>query len=57
VVLRQIAAEGLTDDEIGSRPSSSREDRPDNVTKACERLRATTRTHAVATAIRQGLIA
>jgi DNA-binding NarL/FixJ family response regulator len=48
-------ADGLSHDEIGKRLSISPETVRTHVRKACERLNARTRTHAVATALRQGL--
>ena len=48
-------ADGLTHEEIGSRLSISPETVRTHVRKACERLNARTRTHAVATALRLGL--
>jgi DNA-binding NarL/FixJ family response regulator len=48
-------ADGLSHDEIGRRLSISPETVRTHVRKACERLNARTRTHAVATAIRLGL--
>ncbi len=52
-----LLAEGLTHDEIGSRLSISGETVRTHVRKACDRLGASTRTEAVAKALRQGLIA
>ena len=49
-------ADGLSHDEIGSRLSISPETVRTHVRKACERLNARTRTHAVATALRLGLL-
>ena len=54
-VLR-LLAEGLSHDEIGCRLSISPETVRTHVRKACDRLNAATRTQAVATALRQGLI-
>jgi DNA-binding NarL/FixJ family response regulator len=48
-------ADGLSHDEIGRRLSISPETVRTHVRKACERLNARTRTHAVATALRRGL--
>jgi DNA-binding NarL/FixJ family response regulator len=48
-------ADGLSHEEIGRRLSISPETVRTHVRKACERLNARTRTHAVATAIRLGL--
>ena len=48
-------ADGLSHEEIGRRLSSSPETVRTHVRKACERLNARTRTHAVATALRLGL--
>jgi DNA-binding NarL/FixJ family response regulator len=48
-------ADGLSHDEIGQRLSISPETVRTHVRKACERLNARTRTHAVATALRLGL--
>ena len=48
-------ADGLSHDEIGRRLSISPETVRTHVRKACERLNAGTRTHAVATALRLGL--
>ena len=48
-------ADGLTHAEIGNRLSISPETVRTHVRKACERLNARTRTHAVATALRLGL--
>ena len=48
-------ADGLSHQEIGSRLSISPETVRTHVRKACERLNARTRTHAVATALRLGL--
>jgi DNA-binding NarL/FixJ family response regulator len=53
-VLAHIA-DGLSHDEIGNRLSISPETVRTHVRKACERLNARTRTHAVATALRLGL--
>jgi two-component system NarL family response regulator len=53
-VLAHIA-DGLSHDEIGKRLSISPETVRTHVRKACERLNARTRTHAVATALRLGL--
>jgi two-component system NarL family response regulator len=52
-----LLAEGLSHDEIGSRLSISGETVRTHVRKACDRLGATTRTEAVAKALRLGLIA
>lgn len=51
-----LLAEGCTYEEIGARLSIGAETVRTHLQKACERLGASTRTHAVATAIRQGLI-
>lgn len=48
-------ADGLSHDEIGRELSISPETVRTHVRKACERLNARTRTHAVATALRLGL--
>ncbi len=48
-------ANGLSHDEIGRELSISPETVRTHVRKACERLNARTRTHAVATALRLGL--
>ena len=48
-------ADGLSHEEIGRRLSISPETVRTHVRKACERLNARTRTHAVATALRLGL--
>ena len=53
-VLAHIA-DGLSHQEIGDRLSISPETVRTHVRKACERLNARTRTHAVATALRLGL--
>ena len=53
-VLAHIA-DGLSHDEIGKQLSISPETVRTHVRKACERLNARTRTHAVATALRLGL--
>jgi DNA-binding NarL/FixJ family response regulator len=50
-------AEGLSHDEIGKRLGISGETVRTHVQKACDRLDAATRTQAVATALRLGLIA
>ena len=55
-VLR-LLAEGMTHEEIGARLSIGPETVRTHVRKACDRLGASTRTHAVATALRLGLIA
>jgi DNA-binding NarL/FixJ family response regulator len=52
-----LLAEGLTHEEIGSRLEISPETVRTHVRKACDRLGAATRTQAVATALRLGLIA
>ena len=54
-VLR-LLAEGLGNDEIGGKLGISGETVRTHVQKACERLGASTRTQAVATAIRGGMI-
>lgn len=51
-----LVAEGLTHDEIGRRLSIAGETARSHVRKACDRLGASTRTEAVATALRRGLI-
>jgi DNA-binding NarL/FixJ family response regulator len=51
-----LLAEGFTYEEIGARLSIGAETVRTHLQKACERLGASTRTQAVATAIRQGLI-
>lgn len=51
-----LLAEGLRHEEIGSRLGISSETVRTHVRKACGRLEATTRTQAVATALRLGLI-
>jgi two-component system NarL family response regulator len=48
-------ADGLSQDEIGLRLAISPETVRTHVRKACKRLNARTRTHAVATALRLGL--
>ena len=48
-------ADGLSHEEIGRKLSISPETVRTHVRKACERLNARTRTHAVATALRLGL--
>jgi DNA-binding NarL/FixJ family response regulator len=48
-------ADGLSQEEIGRRLSISPETVRTHVRKACDRLNARTRTHAVATALRLGL--
>ncbi len=53
----KLLAEGLPHEEIGRRLGISGETVRTHVQKACDRLGATTRTQAVATALRQGLIA
>jgi DNA-binding NarL/FixJ family response regulator len=55
-VLR-LLADGLSHDEIGAQLSISAETVRTHVRKASDRLRAQTRTQAVATALRLGLIA
>jgi DNA-binding NarL/FixJ family response regulator len=55
-VLR-LLAEGLRQEEIGRRLGIGPETVRTHVRKACTRLGATSRTQAVATALRQGLIA
>lgn len=52
-----MLAEGLSHDQIGARLSISGETVRSHVRKACDRLGATTRTEAVAKALRMGLIA
>lgn len=52
-----LLAEGLTYDEIGRELSISPETVRTHLQKACDRLGASTRTQAVATALRLGLIA
>jgi DNA-binding NarL/FixJ family response regulator len=51
-----LLAEGFTYEEIGRRLGISSETVRTHLQKACGRLGASTRTHAVATAIRLGLI-
>jgi DNA-binding NarL/FixJ family response regulator len=51
-----LLAEGLTYEEIGRRLGIGPETVRTHLQKACARLSASTRTHAVATAIRLGLI-
>lgn len=51
-----LLAEGFTYEEIGRRLTISAETVRTHLQNACERLDASTRTHAVATAIRLGLI-
>ena len=51
-----LLAEGFTYEEIGARLSIGAETVRTHLQKACERLGASTRTQAVATAIRRGLI-
>ena len=51
-----LLAEGCTYEEIGARLSIGAETVRTHLHKACERLGASTRTHAVATAVRRGLI-
>ena len=53
----ELVAQGLSHEEIGRRLSISAETVRSHVRKACERLGASTRTQAVATALRLGLIA
>ena len=53
----KLLAEGLQHEEIGRRLGISGETVRTHVQKACDRLGASTRTQAVATALRQGLIA
>jgi DNA-binding NarL/FixJ family response regulator len=55
-VLR-LLAEGLQHEDIGRRLGISAETVRTHLRKACDRLGATTRTQAVATALRDGLIA
>jgi DNA-binding NarL/FixJ family response regulator len=52
-----LLAEGLSHDQIGERLSISGETVRTHVRKASDRLGATTRTEAVAKALRLGLIA
>jgi len=52
-----LLAEGLQHEEIGRRLGISSETVRTHLRKACDRLGATTRTQAVATALRLGLIA
>ena len=52
-----LLAEGLTYEEIGRQLSISPETVRTHLQKACDRLGASTRTQAVATALRLGLIA
>jgi DNA-binding NarL/FixJ family response regulator len=51
-----LLAEGLQHEEIGRRLGISSETVRTHLRKACDRLGASTRTQAVATALRQGLI-
>jgi DNA-binding NarL/FixJ family response regulator len=51
-----LLAEGLSHDEIGAQLSISSETVRTHVRKACDRLGASTRTQAVATALRLGLM-
>jgi DNA-binding NarL/FixJ family response regulator len=51
-----LLAEGLTHEQIGARLSISAETVRTHVRKACDRLGASTRTQAVATALRLGLM-
>lgn len=51
-----LLAEGLSHDQIGAKLSISSETVRAHVRKACGRLGASTRTEAVATALRRGLI-
>jgi DNA-binding NarL/FixJ family response regulator len=51
-----LVAEGLQHDEIGSRLGISSETVRTHLRKACDRLGAATRTQAVASALRSGLI-
>ena len=51
----RLLADGLSNEEIGKRLHISPETVRTHVRKACERLNARTRTHAVATALRLGL--
>ena len=53
----KLLAEGFQHEEIGRRLGISGETVRTHVQKACDRLGASTRTQAVATALRQGLIA
>lgn len=53
----ELLAEGLQHEEIGRRLGISAETVRTHLRKACDRLGATTRTQAVATALRLGLIA
>jgi DNA-binding NarL/FixJ family response regulator len=53
----ELVAQGLSHEEIGTRLSISSETVRSHVRKACERLDASTRTQAVAIAMRLGLIA
>lgn len=52
-----LLAEGLQHEEIGRRLGISSETVRTHLRKACDRLGASTRTQAVATALREGLIA
>jgi DNA-binding NarL/FixJ family response regulator len=52
-----LLAEGLQHEEIGRRLGISSETVRTHLRKACDRLGAATRTQAVATALRMGLIA
>jgi DNA-binding NarL/FixJ family response regulator len=51
-----LLAEGLQHEDIGRRLGISSETVRTHLRKACDRLGAATRTQAVATALRQGLI-
>jgi DNA-binding NarL/FixJ family response regulator len=57
VEVLRLLAEGLHQDEIGRRLGIGPETVRTHLRKACSRLGAVTRTQAVATALRQGLIA
>jgi DNA-binding NarL/FixJ family response regulator len=52
-----LLADGLSHQQIGQELSISAETVRTHVRKACERLDARTRTQAVATALRRGLLA
>jgi DNA-binding NarL/FixJ family response regulator len=52
----ELLAEGLSHEEIGKRLGIGAETVRTHLRKACDRLEATTRTQAVATALRLGLI-
>jgi len=56
IAVLELLAEGLPHEEIGRRLGISAETVRSHLRKACDRLGATTRTQAVATALRMGLI-